>query len=301
MINLSLNVVFKKKSVELKREIQTAINKTRELLFEYYSGGVEIDKDEITAGKNTVQLAFCKCFDKNTVENINSYTDFISESYQLWIDSHQRIGKSELVNVLPDPTIKLTALQIRPVLKGLGLMLFILWSQDAIILTPKYKMVTVKKNRGNININEILADKYATEILSYFLSFRKGLNRDKNKATLLEIHEELTPSLQNNLQSYGWRFLVSTDWHVVERVNPKEALDFLDRINKHRRGEIEFDNIPVPLKSMLHMLQEKFPNRISYDLQSMDFKIDAVKKQFKYAHVSPENIAKFNENNSEVI
>jgi hypothetical protein len=299
MINLTLDLVFKKQDSELLKDIQIAIEKTRKIFFQHYSNGVEIEKEAITAGKKTISLAFCKCYDMHSIDNFTSYEDFIKDAYSLWISDKQRVGIDLLKTVLPTPFEKLAATQIHPVIKGLGLMLFILWTQDAIILTPEFKMPTIKKNRGNIKNSDDMGKEYATELISYFLDFRKGINKEENATTLLETHEELTPSLQNNLQSYGWRFLVSTDWHKIEDADPDEAMKFMELINQDRRGEQDFVDIPVPMKSMFYMLQEHYPDRVKYNACSYKFKIEGKKKKNKYTNESPENISKVNDAESE--
>lgn len=269
MINLTKNIIVKKTGIALEKAIVQSVKDTRRILFNTYSEGKVVLSEEIISTSQrkppTFRLGFCKFFDENSILKIETpWDEFIQKCYEIYLLSANQTPKSKYAEIIPSYKKvegQLPVTFLNSIKKGLGIMLMSLWHQDAIILTPFFRMpISLDGSRGK---KVMICEPLYSEILAFFQEFRQTYDDNAKK---LSTSEGLSESLQNNIQGSGWRIIIATDWHSVEDVSVVEAAKILKAMADHKSGKNDFISIPAPLREMLSMIKGKFGKRANYTM-----------------------------------
>ncbi|WOX07033.1 hypothetical protein [Microbulbifer pacificus] len=280
MINISLEIEIKKNNAVLEKCITKAISQTRNILFQEFSEGKEIQNDDISSSTArspmTHTLAFCKYFDKKNFQNISlSAKEFVRICHKIYT-SKSTIRKNDFSLIIPNyqnVQESISATFIKQIIRGIGVMLLSLWRQDAVILTSNFRIpLTTQGTRGEKK--EICKSLYS-EVLLFFQNFRQPISGEKNYK--LKVSKGLNKSLQHHIQQSGWKFIIATDWHKIEDVNVDDSVKFLKAIADHKSGKTSFVPLTTPIKDMLLLLRESFGERVCY---TMDDFLNARKEIF---------------------
>ena len=289
MINLTLDVIIKKEGAELEKAVIRAVKETRKVLFDAYSDGKVVPDEGIVSSTKrsnmTLQLAFCKYFKESNIQNIEiSNQEFIATCLKINRLTPQELRKAEFSKIIPnfkDNQDRLSATFLREIARALGILLMSLWHQNVIILSPDFKMPITKKGRNGVSIH--ICDSFYSELLSFFQDLRTPSTNHIQRESL----KSESSSLQNIL-SYAWRLIVSTDWHSVEDLCVKDIALFQKKMRECQAGNEKFVYMPLPVRSMLDLLTDRFDGRVRYTQASyIDAKLEVDGKTSKEATYSP--------------
>lgn len=278
MINLTNSVLVIKEGKELSSAVIKAIEGAKQCVVDHYLGK-KIDwpsPDQITAGgKNPFsRLTIIKFFHRHDDPVVAPMYD------AAWIEDLLSAARSvptkeTLLRLIPEQHKGSEWVRkhfVDQFKRDAILILHFLWFEKAVLLPPTLPRPVTKAGKSSAGNFEYAANYYPETLALVRYPFIDNLERE-----FINLADFLPSTSHSTFDWMAWRFIRSTDWHVIEDINVDDVATYIEELTAEKRKSEGIPNYAFAPKSLLACLKEAFPSRCKFSMD--DPKLINTKRQ----------------------